>query len=283
MHPPYSVHYLQYLMKGPFPSNVDPWAEDAAYFHQIHNGMISNLARQLGLPLARIGYSISKEPSLQIAGYRKPDVVIESEQTTLRSPKVTTYTEAAAALQLEPGVTVDFKEPELDAIYIRRQENNQLITVIEIISPRNKTHRTEMLLYQEQRTRLFLEQDVNVVEMDVTRSVQRLFEHHLTVVHDYHTAIFIPGERPRLLVTDFPSMLKPLALPLWDEAIAVNVQNAYEDGYREAMIAQQIRNADHYTEDRIPFSTLLTSERRAFALEAVAKWQAELEQLRQGN
>ncbi|GEM_PF-2443396 len=45
----------------------------------------------------------------------------------------------------------------------------------------------------------------------------------------------------------------------------------------------QLPYSDHYAEDRIPFSTLLTSERRVFAVEAVPKWQAELEQLRQGN
>lgn len=52
----FSEAYLEHLKLGPFPGRVDPWSEDAHYFQQIHSGMIEDFAKQIGLPVVRMGY-----------------------------------------------------------------------------------------------------------------------------------------------------------------------------------------------------------------------------------
>jgi Protein of unknown function (DUF4058) len=216
--------YYALLMRGPFLGLVDPWVEEDGFFHQIHAGMITNLARQLSLPLARLGYSISREPSLQVLENRRPDVVMTTSPVMPEVRDRINYAAAAVAVMVEPGIAIEMEALELDAIFIRRNNDHTLITVIEIISPRNKTSLPEMEAYQERRKRLLIGQDINVVEVDITRSSNRLLEHWLTREYPYHTAIFIPNNLTRVLVTAFGEPLKKFALPLRDEVLPVDLQ-----------------------------------------------------------
>jgi hypothetical protein len=71
-----SKAYVQHLFAGPFPGQIDPWAEDAHYFQQIHAGMIDQLLQQVRTPLAEMGYRVGREASLQIADNREPDIFV---------------------------------------------------------------------------------------------------------------------------------------------------------------------------------------------------------------
>ncbi|MEM6281355.1 MAG: DUF4058 family protein [Chloroflexota bacterium] len=147
----YPPSYIQHRQRGPFPGHMDPWAEAARYFQQIHSGMIHNLQDQLQDTLIALGYQAGKEASLQI-------MVILADSL------------------------------EIEALHITDMDSGELVTVVEIISPRNKTHPQEMALYREQRARVFLDADVNVVEVDATRSYARLLAHKLAEQHAYHIA-----------------------------------------------------------------------------------------------
>lgn len=273
--------YVQLLRLGPFPGRVDPWAETARYFQQIHSNIIGALQAQMADPLLNLGYIASKEASLQIREIRIPDITIQHVPgTPLPEKKRLNYEGAALAAMVEPGVVVETELPELEAIYIREIQTERLITVIELISPRNKTHPPEMLMYRSNRTQLFLANGVNVVEIDLTRSYHRLLEHTLTESYPYNTIIFIPAESPRVIVCEFNRPLKPCAVPLVSEVVVVNLQSAYDRGYYEAMIAPQIYHTLAYDPLRIPFPTLLTEQQRQEAIQAVETWQKELAALK---
>lgn len=278
----YSDAYVEHLLTGPFPGQVDPWAEVGNYFHQIHGSMISSLLDDLQRPLNKMGYIASREASLQIAEQRQPDVAIRQEdEGSGTGLNEWSYRLAAEQLLLEPGVAVRESELELEAIYIRSLEGNDLITIVEIISPSNKKNDDEIEDYKSRRRRLVHSRGVNVVEVDLTRSIKRLVRDVMVSSAAYHIALHLPEENSRIIGMGFAQPLKSFALPLHQEVIGVDTQANYDRAYRQVSAAAHIRKDGHYIESELPFPSLLTSDQRREALEAVKSWQAKLAELRE--
>lgn len=164
--------------------------------------------------------------------------------------------------------------PEWDALHIRADDDGQLVTIVEIISPNNKLDRLEMQDYRYRRSRL-VRDGIQVVEMDLTRSVKRLLEDVLTSSLPYHVGVFLPGQAPRVVGIEFGA-----ALPLRAEALPVDLQFTYAQAYQDAAIAGQLQADGRYTEADLPFPTLLSEEQRRTALAAVEDWQTQLQRLR---
>lgn len=274
----YTLHYA----RGPFAGSVDPWAEDDFYFNQLHSGIIAKILGQIWEPLFNLGYVVSKEASLQIAEIHKPDIAVRQldVQPDVEYPRPLDYSSAAAAILAEPGVAIDSMEAEFQAIFIRALEDHRLVTVIEIISPSNKDTSAIVMRYRERRQDSLLSQGVNVVEVDLTRSVKRLLEHPLTAQHPYHIAIFIPDDRPRVVTVDLGEPVKRVAIPLRADVVGVDLQDAYGQAYIEAMIAMQIDSKGGYIPKHLPFPSLLTGEQRDQLLKQVKVWKSELDRLK---
>ncbi len=271
--------YITHYKRGPFPGTVDPWTETGRYFHQIHNGMIHIMQETLQDQLLLMGYQAGKEASLQISIDRRPDIYVE---TRYEKPRSSTwdYAASAAAAQVEPGIAVVDEEPELDALQIFEIETGDLVTVVEIISPRNKTSIQDMSVYKYQRNELFLENGINVVEIDATRSIKRLLTHTLTTNHHYHIAIYLNDDLPRVHVNDFGEPLKRFALPLRGEVLPVETQSIYDRAYQNGAIAGLCLKATDYLASELPFPSTLNDEQRRAADNTVAQWKHELNQLR---
>lgn len=263
--------------QGPFPGRIDPWAEAARYFRSIHSETISALLTSLREPLLELGYVAGREPSLQIAEGREPDIHIRREQAehTLRW----NYELAAAEVLAEPGVAIE-DAAEFEALHIRELKTGDLVTVIEIVSPGNKTRDHEMTAYRERRSRLMLERGVNVVEIDPTRSIKRLTNNSETRAFAYHIAVFLPGEAVRIIGIPFEAPLSRFAVPLRGTVVPVELQDAYNHAYRQTTTAWHIQHEGRYTEDDLPFPTVLTDSQRREVLQAVERWQQELARLR---
>jgi hypothetical protein len=167
----------------------------------------------------------------------------------------------------------------LDSVYIYQVGNRHLVTIAEIISPGIKDSQKTIWQYQERRTR-FLQKGINVVEIDLTRSVKRLIGDRMGDLYPYHIAVYLPEEFPRFIGVDFGEPLKRVALPLQREVVAVELQAAYDHAYLAARIPIHIRKEGNYDEKALPFPSLLIPPQRHEALAAVAQWQAELERLR---
>jgi hypothetical protein len=267
--------------QGPFADRLDPWAEDARYFHAIHDSMIDALLRMMKRPLFEMGYVAGRERSLQIAEGRMPDVFVSFLRTQKDKTQRLNY-ELAAAEALAPTGELLVEEPWLDALHIRT-ESGELVTVVEIISLGNKDRASERNEYKERRSRLFLEQGVNVVEIDLTRSTRRLVEPMEAEKTPYFVAIFIPGEFARIFRVYFGERLPRLAFPLRSEVLPIELQLAYAEAYQTNMIAQHIHNETSYSEDALPFPSLLTDEQRATALAAVHAWHEMLTRAAQNS
>ncbi len=271
--------YIDCLRTGPFARRVDPWAEDAHYFQQIHASMIDQIISQTSPALLKMGYRAGREASLQIAEGREPDLSIQRAMNVVQPEQRWDYELAAEELLAAAGIAVE-SEVDLQALHISELGSGRLVTVMELISPGNKARPSFVDDYRARRERLLFERHVNIVEIDLTRSVKRLLKDEHAARFPYHVAVFLPSQSPRFIGIELEKSLARIALPLRGKAIAAELQRAYDDAYRLWTIAAQIDDDVFYTEATLPFPSLLTDAQRKNAIQSIATWKAELERLR---
>jgi len=275
----YSQQYVQHLSIGPFPDQIDPWAEVGHYFQQIHGLMIDSLITQLNPQLVAMGYIVGKEASLQIAEGREPDIYV---QRTMNAPEIDLrwdYELAASEVLANPGIVVE-PDVDLQAIHIKESGSGRLVTVVEIVLQNNKTKPEVITDYRMRRERLLFEHRVNVVEIDPTRSVKRLISPKASDNYAYHVAFHLAGMSFRVVGIDFGNPLPRVALPLRGEVVPLELHRAYDFAYQLVTIAGQINDDRLYAEEYLPFPSLLTDAERAEAVKTVNKWQEKLETLK---
>lgn len=264
---------LKLLQEGPFPNHIDPWAEQGRYFHPLHEQMIGYLLDQTQEPLFAMGYVVGRETSLQIAEKHLPDMYVQTLNS--RPPESRAYSETATALDLETGVALDTEEPEIDAFVVRSFETGDLVTILEIISPSNKTDLSRAIQYQSRRQAL-LERGVHVVEIDFTRSLVRLVNHSLAKSHPYHIVIHLHNEAARFIGMTLMDSPKRFGLPLIGEAIAIDLNNIYREAYAKTLLSWRIQNERRYSVDSLPFPSTLSQAEQDYLTDAVKQWQAKL-------
>lgn len=273
----YSPEYIRLSEQGPFHGQIDPFAEVGRYFHQIHAGIISQLIDQIKRPLLELGYYVGRETSLQIAELQQPDIYVQQRDNPqpASSGNQWDYRTAAQAINAQAGVHIDWDINQLQGISIKTLADHQLVTIIEVISPSNIANTSTMLDYQERRERL-IENQINVMEIDLTRSVRRLLDNKLLHTYPYHVAIYLPDDSPRLIGIHPGECLPRVALPLRQEVIPMELHTAYEYAYQSVSIAVQIDAEGRYTEASLPFPSLIPPEILKSAIKAVDTWHTEL-------
>jgi hypothetical protein len=240
--------------------------------------MIGQLIEQMRDQLLPRGYAISREASLQILGERrKPDVWIEDRMPERQPDPAWDYTVAAQGMLIEPGIETEI-EITLDAVHITEVNTGELVTVVEVVSPGNKSRRHNLHEYQDFRDRL-ISQGVHIVEIDATRSFSHLYDHRLVQRYAYHTAVHLNDGRHFVLGSFYDQALRRFALPLREEVVAIDPHIAYQYGYRAVSIAEKLESRSAYTEEHLPFPSLLTARDRAELLARVGAWRERLAQL----
>jgi hypothetical protein len=270
-----SPQYIQLIKRGPFPKHIDPWAEKGHYFHQLHAHMITYMLDAMSEPLLELGYVAGREASLQITEQGQPDIFVRGEGN--RPSKLSSYSQAAAEAQLEVGVAIETPRLELDRIFIKSRDLRKLVTVIEIISPNNKTKYEEMVAYRQRREQLLIE-GVHCVEIDLTRSIRRLLDNLISEKFPYHIAIHLHDEDSRFIGIQLTETPKSFALPLRAEIIPVQLDNIYLQAYARLSIALQLYEDGHYIAEHLPFPSTLSEDERKILLEQVETWKLALKE-----
>jgi hypothetical protein len=154
-------------MKNPFPG-MNPYLE--AHWRDVHTSLVTYLRNQLQrrLPaglVARAEERVAIDDTGQPLTYWPDAQVKESESKpshTLREPSVTWSGETEV---IEPLLIV--VEPETARWVEIQDTGGRVITVIEVLSPANKSS-GGLAVYRQKRSR-FLAGGVNVVEIDLLR------------------------------------------------------------------------------------------------------------------
>ena len=165
-------------MKSPFPG-MDPWLEGADW-QDLHNSLAIALKEQLVPKVAphyivRVEIQVVFDPDYtDEINIFYPDVELLKKQKPER-PDIVSEPETAYELSKTPStmiiplpVPVELKIPFLE---IREPKSNNLITVIEILSPANKRN-PNLAKYRKKRAKL-VEEGIHLLEIDLLRRGER--------------------------------------------------------------------------------------------------------------
>lgn len=222
---------------------MDPYIEDRPLWKGIHTQLIGELSTHQLPPLLAPAYYVDAEPSLQISQERGvfPDIqILASSQPLPSGPSGLGLAVAEATATIV--APMEDEDEEESAIYIRRADTEQLVTVIEILSYSNKTagvaKRARYLLKRSE----MLNAGVHLVEIDLLRWGQR----PLQTVPDrpYHILVSRADERPHTKVWSFgisePIPTAPIPLIGPDEYVPLPLQAALETVYAARNFRQRL-------------------------------------------
>jgi hypothetical protein len=226
-------------MAYPFPG-MNPYLEQSAFWASVHSRLIVALADAIGpqiLPHYYIEvetrtYADDADGELLIG---IPDAVVlqagavRSTPTSIQSTAVQTRPQT-----VQLPIAIEAKERYLE---VREVETNAVVTVIEILSPKNKRSGKGRAAYEDKRQRV-LSSAAHFVEIDLLRTAtpMPLRPHNLT--WDYRILVSRSEIRPdaelygftlRERIPDFPLPLKPAT-----ESVIVDLQAILEGVYDRA-------------------------------------------------
>ncbi len=214
-------------MPTPFPG-MDPYLEQRALWPNVHNSLIAALRDYLA-PRLRPRYFVAIEERTYIDSSggltfaSRPDVTVLG----VKEPATLYQTESSHA---QAGVAI-VQVPTLDTAretYLEiRGKNDRVVTVLELLSPANKTQGEGRDLYERKRLRV-LSSNVNLVEIDLLRAGQPMAVRGNGHPAAYHILVSRAATRPladlyyfgvRDPIPDFPV---PLLQNDWEVMVELN-------------------------------------------------------------
>ncbi len=219
-------------MPSPFPG-MDPFIESQGYWEDFHSALLGDCRRALTAVLPRnYGAFIEQRISLvdisaEPPQSRRPDIAV------LRGDQASKASSRGALATLEP-ITVPLALDDLDEIRerwieIRKLPDRSLVTVIEVLSPTNKTGfgRIEYIGKRKQ----WIRQPVNVVEIDLLCNGHRLPMRGALPAGDSYAFVSRADRRPNCDVyawsirRQLPVIPIPLAFP--DPDVLLDLQAVF--------------------------------------------------------
>lgn len=249
-------------MPSPFPG-MDPFLERPEYFPDLHDSLITYLQEVLQprLPepyFAKKGRRVWLEQEARRIG---PDVYVARDAGRTGSvperAEVATVAETGAVAVVadpEPDPVLEVEEIYLE-VYAGPGEDKRLVTVVEILSPTNKTQGSQGRALYKKKQEEILEKGVHLIEIDLLRGGA-----HTTAVpwralvrkrvrFDYHVCLH-KFDQPKVFHVypiGLQSRLPEIAVPLLpgDPTITVDLQAVFDRSYDSGPFRREV----HYREE----------------------------------
>jgi len=256
-------------MKSPFPG-MDPYLEARDLWRGVHLRLINHISDYLQWLLPP-QYVATIDERVQLGPAEEayiPDVAVLERSGSA----------GVGAAAVSTPVRMEPSEPEVPGlrqphrfVEIRRARENDLVSVIEVLSPWNKTGKGRQEYQEKQRE--YLLNEINLVEIDLLRRGQHSLaipEEHLGPA-DYRVCV-LPGgsDRFRIFRMSVRHRLPVIGVPLADEDpdVALDLQIVFERVYELGAYARRM----DYTCDPDP---RLPVEDAEWARERIEAWRAE--------
>lgn len=184
-------------MPTPFPG-MDPYLERRGIWDQIHTNLIVAIQRLL-TPKLRPKYHVAIEqrtylavlpPGDQLVGI--PDALVVAGH---ESPVAAAFAEASAVATPEVGELPQAEAVRERYLEVRALDTQEVVTVIELLSPTNKQTREGRAQYEAKRTQV-LASRTHLVEIDLLRAGQP-FAMKAPRSSDYRIVVSRSSQRPR--------------------------------------------------------------------------------------
>jgi hypothetical protein len=154
-------------MRNPFPG-MNPYLEQPEFWHQVHNRLIVAIADDL-TPQIAPKYRVSIEERVYTS---VDDVLLVGIADVAVADRSTTNTGATftVAKITEPRqVKVPMPEEVIERfLEVRSTQSREVVTVIEVLSPKNKRSNEGRAAYETKRKKIF-RSATNLVEIDLLR------------------------------------------------------------------------------------------------------------------
>ena len=233
-------------MPSPFPG-MDPYIEAYGDWIDFHGAFMAYARDYLNDRLPA-GYAASLDTQLKLVhadedvvqGRMRPDLGVHHDARSPRGARGGSSDAAAGTAILEPQtltLPVDYDEVRESAVQIVRYPDRTLVTHIELLSPTNKRNpgRGE---YLAKRVALIHQQKVNMVEIDLLLSGERLETVEPLPPGDYYAFVSRSHRRPKVDVyawrirRPLPAIPVPLLEPDPDVELdlAVLASQVYDRG-----------------------------------------------------
>ncbi len=233
-------------MPSPFPG-MDPYIESPMLWSDFHNDLASEIRAQLNRHIqpryfARLTPYVTYEivEIGQTYGIR-PDVGVSQLQPS-PAPSMT-----ATAIITPPLAEslVPFETPlRFHRVEIHATETQQLVTVVEILSPVNKRPSHQAYLAYQRKRRDILRSEVHLIEIDLLRGGERPPLERPVPTAPYYTILSRQERRPRVdvwpiqLADRLPVLPVPLLAP--DPDVPMSLGESVASVYERGAYAQQI-------------------------------------------
>lgn len=225
-------------MNTPFPG-MDPYLEHPTIWADVHDRLITAIADEL-VPLVAPKYyvGLQRHAYLLLAGDRinlgKPDVAIGMPTLPSGSWSPAPMLGDVGVLDVEVPMEEETEENYLE---VREVKTGKLITVIEVLSPVNKSHPEGREEYVEKRNQI-LRTRTNLVEIDLLRDGQPMTVFGANAKTHYRILVSPGWRRPHAKLYAFnvrePIPSFPLPLLPKDEQPLVPLNDILHNLYRRA-------------------------------------------------
>lgn len=232
-------------MPSPFPG-MDPYLENPALWPNVHGRLIVAIADALS-PLLLPKY----QPIIEESVYKSsaqgsvmvgvPDVAVQKTGRNSESPA----TAVAVAEPVTSPVIVELPIPvtiRQRFIEIRNTANQEVVTVIEVLSPANK--RGEGRSRYTQKREKLLESQANLVEIDLLHKGKPMPTLNNEITRHYRILVSAVGSRPQALLYPFnlAQSLPTVPIPLrdGDTAPVISFQRLLDKVYERSGYAYSI-------------------------------------------
>ncbi|MBE9126920.1 MULTISPECIES: DUF4058 family protein [unclassified Coleofasciculus] len=240
-------------MSSPFPG-MNPYLENPAFWSEVHNRLIVNLADALAPqipPQYRVAIEqrtyLRDESDSVLVGI--PDVAVFSQNRGAKLTSSTaTFTSTSEAVTVKMHVPENVKEIYLE---IREVTTSYVVTVIEILSPKNKRAGEGRKAYERKRKQV-LATTTHLVEIDLLRGGKPMLFLGEVPSSDYRIVVSRGDRRPLAQLYGFsvreaiPSF--PLPLQSKDAEPFVDLQTLLNGVYERA----RYNLAIDYSQEPVP-------------------------------
>jgi len=223
-------------MPSPFPG-IDPFLESQKW-EDFHTSFIGVL-RELLVPQLRPRYTVDVERHLYVTRETEEVVKIIAPDVSVTNtgPDWTNSLSSGTATLRPVKHRIALPRYRQPYLVIRTRQGETVVTVIELLSPWNKTPEAGVAEYLTKRTNV-LYSNVNLVELDLLRGGERLPTMEPLQAGDYYAFISRPQLRPEVDVYAWTlrDLLPPLPIPLAEDVphATLDLQTAFTTTYDRA-------------------------------------------------